>query len=342
MSTLWHRSERPGLLCHGGRLRAAAARYAIPLAEWLDVSTGINPNGWPVPALSPACWSRLPEDEDGFIEVAQAYFATESILAVSGSQAAIQALPQLRDTSRVGILFPTYSEHAYAWRRHGHEVIAVRESEVDRHVESLDVLVLTNPNNPTGCRFGRARLLRWHERLRERGGWLVVDEAFMDLTPDQSLAPLSPVSGLVVLRSLGKFFGLAGARVGFVIAEHRLTRRLEHLLGLWCVANPCREVARLSLLDTAWQRDARLALAAQGDRLAALLRRVGLAPSGGTSLFQWIKTKDAFALHEQLARRGILARLFDEPSSLRFGLPGNEDEWQRLARALEDMRAAVA
>ena len=73
-------------------------------------------------------------------------------------------------------------------------------------------MVLVQPNNPTGALFARSRLLDWHARLARRGGWLVVDEAFIDPTPDASLAPMAGADGLVVLRSLGKFFGLAGAR----------------------------------------------------------------------------------------------------------------------------------
>lgn len=342
MSSLSQVSKPPGRLHHGGRLRSAAARYAIPLGQWLDLSTGINPNGWPVPALSPGCWSRLPENEDALIEAARAYYATEPILAVAGSQAAIQALPGLRAKSRVGVLFPTYAEHACAWENHDHEVISIAENEVDRHIGSLDVLVLVHPNNPSGCRFGRDRLLSWHDGLQKRGGWLLVDEAFMDATPNQSLAPLCPLSGLVVLRSLGKFFGLAGARVGFVIAEQGLLTRLQNLLGPWCVAGPSREVARLSLSDTQWQHETRISLATQSERLFTLLRDAGLTPTGGTALFQWTETNEAAAIHEQLARQGILTRLFDGPASIRFGLPANEDERQRLAHALGNAKAAVA
>ena len=342
MSRLSQDPRQPGLLHHGGRLRTAAARYAIPLGEWLDLSTGINPNGWPVPTLSPGCWSRLPEDEDGLIEAARSYYATESILAVAGSQAAIQALPALRTTSRVGILFPTYAEHGHAWGNHDHDVVSMAENDVDRHIGSLDVLVLAHPNNPSGSQFCRERLLSWHDRLQKRGGWLLVDEAFMDATPNQSLAPLCPLSGLVVLRSLGKFFGLAGARVGFVIAEQRLLTRLRNLLGPWSVAGPSREVARLSLSDTQWQHETRFSLATQSERLFALLRDAGLTPTGGTALFQWTETKEAPAIHEQLARQGILTRLFEEPASLRFGLPANEYARQRLAHALGNAKGAVA
>jgi cobalamin biosynthetic protein CobC len=322
------------MLEHGGKLRAAARCYGIPLADWLDLSTGINPNGWPVPNVPTSMWSRLPEDDDELENAALVYYGTKAILPVAGSQAAIQALPRLRAFSRVGILYPSYNEHAHAWARAGHNVVALAVDAVDAAVADLDVLVLIHPNNPTGARFQRDTLLRWHEQLAARGGWLIVDEAFMDATPEQSLAACSPQSGLIVLRSLGKFFGLAGARVGFAIAEPILLARLNALLGPWTVAGPARWLATQALRDHAWREAARYRLVKDSARLAALLATHGLAPNGSCALFQWICTSRAAELHDRLARRGILARRFDDPASLRFGLPGNEPAWKRLDAAL--------
>ena len=326
--------EPPVLLHHGGRLRAAAARYGIALDQWLDLSTGINPNGWPVPAIPTASWARLPEDDDGLEQAAQSYYETEHVLPVAGSQAAIQALPRLRPRSRVAVLDPGYAEHAYAWRRAGHEVTGVAAERLDEAMQDSDVLLLIHPNNPTGARFPVEQLLHWHARLAARGGWLVVDEAFMDVTPEHSLCHYSARPGLIVLRSLGKFFGLAGARVGFVLAEPAVLDAIEARLGPWAVSAPSRWVARAALADIAWQQSARPALLAAGARLAELLRSRGLAPTGGTALFQWVRTADAAAWHERLARQGILTRLFADPPSLRFGLPHHETDWARLATAL--------
>jgi len=191
------------MLEHGGRLRQAARRYSIPSGEWLDLSTGINPRGWPVPAPPRIAWSRLPEDDDGLEAAARAYYGSRSLLAVAGSQAAIQALPRLRDRARVSVLHPGYFEHAHAWRCAGHQVISVTAERLDAAVAASDVLVLIHPNNPTGARFPVDELLAWQARLDARGGWLVVDEAFMDATPEASLAPFCPRFGLILLRSLG-------------------------------------------------------------------------------------------------------------------------------------------
>jgi cobalamin biosynthetic protein CobC len=325
------------LLEHGGQIRQAALRYGIPPEDWLDLSTGINPLGWPVPAIPPECWRRLPEPDDGLMEAACRYHGVGSALAVAGSQAAIQALPCLRPPCRVGLLAPAYAEHALAWTRGGHHVEPLACAETGAALERIDVLVLVNPNNPTGERIPTDVLLAWRRRLAARGGWLVVDEAFMDATPEESLASWTGAEGLVVLRSLGKFFGLAGVRVGFVLAWPELIARLDETLGPWPVAYPARHVARLALADETWQVGERRRLAGDSMRLAELLDRHGLHPTGATALFQWVKCERALAIRESLAQEGILVRGFDSPPGLRFGLPGAEAEWQRLEQALRGL-----
>lgn len=322
------------MLEHGGKLRQAAARYGLPVEDWLDLSTGINPNGWPVPEIPSACWARLPEDDDGLEQATRSYYGAEHLLPVAGSQAAIQTLPRLRLPSRVAVLDPGYAEHAYAWRNAGHEVAAVAAERLDEVVQCSDVMLLIHPNNPTGARFSVEQLLDWHARLAACGGWLVVDEAFMDVTPEHSLCAYSARPGLIVLRSLGKFFGLAGARVGFVCAQASLLAQLHGILGPWIVSAPARWVATSALTDSTWQDAARQRLGADGARLQALLAQYGLNPAGGCALFQWVRTPGAQDLHETLARQGILTRLFIETSSLRFGLPGDEIAWARLDAAL--------
>ncbi len=317
---------------HGGRVRAAARRYGIPLTSWLDLSTGINPDGWPVPAIPAEIWQQLPQDEDGLLEAARSFYGTSELLAVAGSQAAIQALPMLRAPCRVALLAVSYAEHAHAWQQHGHQVCRVSELEILQ--TDADVVVIVNPNNPTGKRFGVAELLALHERLLARGGCLVVDEAFMDATPEHSLAQFCPRKGLIVLYSLGKFFGLAGARVGFVLAENSVLDELAERLGPWTIAAPSRYVAMLALQDAGWQRATRLSLQAASQRLAEMLARHGFLYIYRNSLFSLININDAESVHEQLAQQGILTRLFEHSVGLRFGLPFGEDNWARLDAAL--------
>jgi L-threonine-O-3-phosphate decarboxylase len=328
-------------LPHGGRLRAAALAHGRPLEDWLDLSTGINPLGWQGASPEAEDWRRLPEDEDGLEAAAREAYGASALLPVAGSQAAIRALPRLRAPGRVGVLSPGYNEHAHAWARTGHQVVQVSSSALEAASDALDVLVLANPNNPNGEGFERARLLDLHARLAVRGGWLLVDEAFIDADETQSLATECR-AGLIVLRSLGKFYGLAGARVGFVISTPALLTQLADELGPWTVAGPSRSVAMAALLDQHWRQLTRLRLHTDAERLDAMLRRQGFAPDGSCALFRWLRTPDAAALHLALAAQGILTRHFDVPSSLRFGLPGREAEWQRLDAALRSLARRAA
>lgn len=328
------------MLEHGGRLQRAVAEFGIPLSQWIDLSTGINPQGWPLPPVPREIWTRLPEDEDGLEAAACDYYGCRHLLPTAGTQAAIQALPALRERSRVAVLAPAYAEHAHAWRRGGHEVIATDAASLMSGEVDADVAVIVNPNNPTGERFGIDALLALHARLAARGGWLVVDEAFIDMTPQQSLAGHADREGLVVLRSPGKFFGLAGARAGFVIAATALLMRLREQLGPWTVAAPTRWLLQRAFADRDWQAAARAHLATAAVRLRELLQRHGLAPAGGTDLFQWIQIPDAATWHDALAREAVLTRRFDTPSSLRFGLPSDEASWEKLDLALARVASA--
>ena len=332
------------MLEHGGRIQQAVERYGIPRERWLDLSTGINPVGWQGTTASPGSWNRLPEEEDGLVEAAQAYYAAANVLPVSGSQAAIQTLPRLRPRSRVGVPVLGYNEHAYRWRQAGHDVVPLAPAEIRRALGGLDVLVVSNPNNPTGERIAPSQLLEWHARLCSQGGWLVVDEAFIDTTPTDSVARFADREGLIVLRSLGKFFGLAGARVGFVLSSPGLARAQNEWLGPWTIAGPSRLVAKAALENRDWQELTRQRLRRAGMRLGESLARHGLQPTGGCDLFQWVAHPNALAIHEALARRGILTRYFAVVPSVRFGLPAREEDWQSLEGALRapDPREAVA
>jgi len=324
---------------HGGALHAAARRYGIPVGQWLDLSTGINPDGWPVPAVPARVWNRLPESDDALLAAAAAYYGNTQILPLSGSQAAIQGLPSLRAPCRVGVVAPTYFEHELAWRRAGHTVALLAPGDVEGALDQLDVLVLAAPNNPTGWRPNPVRLTAWHECLARRGGWLVVDEAFIDATPEESLVAQAGRPGLAILRSLGKFFGLAGARVGFLFAWPALLEQLADALGPWTVSGPARFVATAALRDRTWQAQTRERLRRSGKRLHDLLVARGLTPDGTTALFSWCLTEHAADLHEMFSRRAVLVRRFETPGSLRFGLPGCEREWRRLDRTLVEVAA---
>ncbi|MBK1734742.1 threonine-phosphate decarboxylase [Halorhodospira abdelmalekii] len=336
---------------HGGNLQQAVARFGEHPDGWLDLSTGINPTPYPLPSESisaAALWHRLPEEESlegapegSLTATAAAYYqAITAPLPLPGSQAAISLLPALRPPSRVAIPEAEYGEHSAAWQRWGHAVQRINPALIEEgppQRPDFDVVVLSNPNNPTGRRYPVELLQRWQQALLRQAGWLIVDEAFADADPAASLArcaghPDSP--NLIVLRSLGKFFGLAGARIGFLLGSTTIRERLSTLLGPWPLTGPSRQAACLALADGAWQLAQRTHLEAAAERLATLLDNAGLPVAGRTALYCWVPIAAPRAYQHALARAGIWVRAFDEPAGLRFGLPSEEDEWQRLAAAV--------
>ena len=330
-------------IVHGGNLHEASQRYGIPHAQWIDLSTGINPHAYPVPPVPADAWRRLPDEGDGFAACAAHYYGAPDarhVLPVAGSQAAIRALPQLIPRATVAIAPLTYSEYAPAFERAVHRIVPL-DIACDALPDDVTHAVVVNPNNPTADHLSTAKLLQWHAQLAARGGTLVVDEAFTDAMPTAaSLAACAGRPGLVVLRSPGKFFGLAGARAGFVLSDPVLLARLRDLLGAWTVSGPARHAVSAALTDPAWQAQMRVQLAAQSARLTGLLQAQRFSPKS-TPLFAWTDDPRAAALHHELALRGIWTRLFPASASVRFGLPGSEDEWLRFEQGLSASVHAV-
>jgi cobalamin biosynthetic protein CobC len=327
-------------LTHGGRLGEAATLFPDAPLPWLDLSTGINPVPYPVAPLTEEIFARLPEPaaEDALREIAaRAYGAADQALvaAAPGTQILIELLPRLFPAARVAVLGPTYGEHANAWRKARARVATVAAVE---ELDGADVAVLCNPNNPDGRRLAPARLLALAGRLADRGGLLLVDEAFADLEGEGvSVAGALPHPGLIVLRSFGKTFGLAGVRLGFALAAPERVATLRAALGPWAVSGPALELGRRALADRDWLAAAAARLAAETRELDALLASAGLRVVGGTRLFRLAEGADAPKLFERLGSAGIFARRFAErPEWLRFGLPGTPEAWRRLRRALGD------
>lgn len=320
---------------HGGQRHLASQHYGIPVDNWLDLSTGISPWVYPLPPVPPECWQRLPEVDDGLEAVAAAYYGSTHVLPVSGSQEAIQRLPRLRPRQqRVGILSPAYHSHRQSWQAAGHEVLELDATQIEAHLPALDVLLVVNPTNPGAQQYLTKTLRDWHGVLSTRGGWLVVDEAFMDATPANSLIGRQPLPGLVVLRSVGKFFGLAGIRLGFVWAETQVLAALAQWQDDWSVSHPARWAGKQALADTVWQQQQRGRLQLASQRLHQLLRHYYGDRVSSTALFAYLRLPEAAGIQIQLAQQGILVRCFAEPAALRFGLPASEADWSRLERGI--------
>jgi len=316
---------------HGGNLDFAQRRFGGRLEDWIDLSTGINHQPYPVPALEPRHWSVLPSQSDvaSLHEAArQAYATTASVLAVAGAQAAIGLLPRLAPAGRARILAPTYDEYAPALSDACWQVDEVGDLDA---LAGADLAVVVNPNNPDGRQHDPARLLALRSRVRR----LVVDESFADAVPGVSLSTKAGEAGLLVLRSFGKFYGLAGLRLGFVLGNEVDVARLAAMAGPWPVSGAAIEIGRKALLDRDWAAAAIARLEKDSLRLDSLAVGAGWTLIGGTSLFRLYDVGDADAAQARLARAQIWSRVFmEKPHWLRLGLPGDEREWTRLAAAL--------
>jgi cobalamin biosynthetic protein CobC len=319
------------MLDHGGNLDVAMRRFGGRVEDWIDLSTGINRRPYPVPALEPRHWTALPSraDIEALHEAArQAYAASVPVLALAGAQAAIQLLPRLARSGRARILGPTYNE--YTATLSAADWVVEEVADLDA-LAGADLAVVVNPNNPDGRQHDPAGLLA----LLPRVGRLVVDESFADAIPGISLASQAGCPGLLILRSFGKFYGLAGLRLGFVLACEADIAGLAAMAGPWPVSGAAIAIARRALADRDWTTTTTARLVQESSRLDALAQARGFGFVGGTPLFRLYETGDASAVQEQLGRAHIWSRVFSRASRwLRLGLPGDETEWQRLAAAL--------
>lgn len=320
---------------HGGDLAAIRAAWPLAPQPWLDLSTGINPWPYPVGRVPAWAWQRLPgsAEEQALRRAAAVFYAApapDCVVIAPGSQSLIQWLPRLRPIGQVAIVTPTYGEHERSWRQAGHRVRPIASGAAPP--PETDVLIVTRPNNPDGSVAPVDWLAGMAERLARRGGWLVLDEAFADAAPPQ---PLPALPGVIRLRSFGKFFGLAGARLGFAIASPAVAAGLRAALGPWSVPGPALAVATRALRDDAWIARTRRRLARDAAALDAAVLPRGLELVGGTPLFRLYALDDAAARRHALARAGIHVRGFSaQPHWLRFGLPADAAARRRLIAAL--------
>jgi cobalamin biosynthesis protein CobC len=326
---------------HGGDLTDAIARHGGAPGSWLDLSTGINPWPWPIPQHLPdSAWQRLPSraELEALLYAARENYGVPvgaGIVAAAGTQALIQMLPYLATPGPVAIVGRTYSEHALAWRHAGHPVIEIES--LDACPEHALHAVVVNPNNPDGRVIGRAALAGIAAQIKRRGGWLVVDEAFADADLAISSAACCADWPVVILRSFGKFYGLAGLRLGFAFGASDLIERVAGALGPWACSGPALLIGTAALGDQAWANRTRGELEQQARKLNKVLTKAGFTIAGGTSLFRLARHPDARKLHAALARRHIWCRSFEWADDLlRFGLPPDDSGLERLADALRD------
>lgn len=312
---------------HGGDLDRAIELWGGSRGDWIDCSASIAPRPYLLPPVPEKIWRELPHDDARLLAAARRYYGCKHLIATPGSQAAIQILPVLREPSRVAVVSPTYAEHTWRWQQAGHSVSEIHPDEVARRLDEFDVLIVVNPNNPTGRIWPRSTLRQWHDELARRGGWLIVDEAFADAAPAESLIEEAGCSGLIILRSLGKFFGLAGLRLGFMAAELSLLYRMSSLLGPWSISAPAQWAGTLALTDHEWQTKQAALLVENAHWLAQTLAHFGLPAASSLPLLCWCPTPRAAEWQARLAEQHIWCRRFAD--GLRFGPVGAVNEFMR-------------
>ncbi len=306
---------------HGGNLDAAVARYGGTPEDWLDLSTGINPVPFPISSVSSQDWTRLPDMQAQMqlLDAARKFWSVPpkaSLLAAPGASALIARIPDLLPAHTVQISTPTYNEHAAAFSRAGWQVM---------EKGPVTARVLVHPNNPDGRLFSPDDV---------DGQLVVIDESFCDICPERSLMAHAVTPGVIVLKSFGKFWGLAGARLGFAIGNPALIQRLSDMLGPWPVSGPALRIGTAALSDRLWARAARRRLAEDRVWLDLLMKKAGATVAGGTDLFGLYGVENAADLQDRLARSHVWTRIFPYSRTLiRLGMPA-PDRRQQLEDAI--------
>ena len=316
---------------HGGRLSAARQRYETRL-PWIDLSTGINPLAWPGTAMITPDWQSLPDPAAlaDLEQAAAAHFGVspDHICALPGSETGLRLLGHLIDTPACHIL-PSYRTHAQAFPNS-------RPLQQPEDAPPGTALLLANPNNPDGRLYTQAQMQQLLAQQERGGGWLIVDEAFADCMPGASMAAeVADHRRLLIFRSFGKFFGLAGVRLGFLLAPSPIIAACRRLLGDWPLSAAAIDFGRAAYRDYGWIDETIATLSTRAASLDVLLIRHGFIPRGDCPLFRLIDTPNAVRLFDRLARHAILTRPFEDyPHWLRFGLPADDAAMARLDEAL--------
>lgn len=335
-------------LIHGGQLQQVAKQFNITPKNWLDLSTGIAPLSYPIPEIPEESFKALPQSSNGLETAAKHYYNANSLLVTNGSQAIIKLLPTLwreqnQHSTTVYLPEQGYKEHALAWQTAGFTPCWYQDELPElAKIEDNAVLVIINPNNPTGQLYSRSILISYQEKIAKCGGLLVVDEAFIDvITPSQSMtSAIANYKNTLILRSFGKFFGLAGIRIGFLIGEETWLKKFSECLGPWQVNGPAQYIAQKALRDKNWQAKQKINLKTLSTKLKTILTEnlpdEFITTISGTDLFQTVYFKKTFNVENyyiDLCKQGVYVRLTDDKQALRFGI-AKVEQLERLAKVL--------
>ncbi|MEH6444739.1 MAG: aminotransferase class I/II-fold pyridoxal phosphate-dependent enzyme [Oceanospirillaceae bacterium] len=340
---------------HGGDIISASAQYFVPLAHWIDLSTGLNPASYPCDDVPSSAYQHLPYLQPSFLQAASSYYGSEQSIPLIGSQMLIQNLPFC--VTKKAVLLPSagYSEHRQSWQQAEFELNEYPAFDTAKAVASINQqlslnnqqhVVVINPNNPTGLLINPQQLIKWANTLAT-DCYMIVDEAFIDMEPEQSVLSHQWPNNMLVLRSFGKFFGLAGIRIGFAFCRGALKQRIEQQLGLWMINGPAQYLATKAMQDTLWQQTARLQIPQ-----AALLTQHIFAPLINSIEIPWqthqplfssyqMSLKQALAVQDCFAKAGVLIRVIaldnsalntgiEEQALLRIGILSSTEKEHQL------------
>ncbi|MDE0765229.1 MAG: pyridoxal phosphate-dependent class II aminotransferase [Amylibacter sp.] len=314
----------PNTRDHGGGLDDAILKYGGNRTNWLDLSTGINPIPYPIPKVPNHFWHSLPDSQaqSALLSAARKFWKVPNganIIASSGVSQLIAMLPSLLPVNCVEIIGPTYNEHAAAFQSSGWTV-----------GQTGSVRVIVHPNNPDGNQHVISKQDAKNTDL------MIIDESFCDVTPDETLINLTDQNNVIVLKGLGKFWGLAGLRLGFAVAAPELIKKITDRVGPWAISGPAQFIGQAALTDNSWIIKTRSRLREDSLRLDNLMIEYGNKPLGGTDLFRLYEVKNATKIQNTLAKKFIWTRIFPYSRNwLRLGIPGTEAQWAQLINALE-------
>lgn len=346
---------------HGGRVREISKILGM---EVLDFSASINPLGSPpledlvLRELKNIC--HYPDiTYSDFREAAASFVGVdpENIVPGNGSSEIIRIFSEVCiDNDEVALIpSPTFGEYETQSRLAGAQIVRTdlgvedpRDLEIvfdEPLLRGAKAAFFCNPNNPTGFLTDREKMRRLAERCEERGVFILVDEAFIELSdPAQSLADLAPdMKGLVVMRSLTKSFGVPGLRLGFAVTNRELAEIMNRARIPWSISSIASAAAVHLLKNVEFLERSRQFVIKELEWMRGALRSIGLRPLRSSTNFMLIDVKgtgfDSGEIADRMLREGILIR-----DCRSFGLDGyvrvavrRREENERLVRAFENV-----
>jgi cobalamin biosynthetic protein CobC len=332
---------------HGGQLENIKRAYPNQALPWIDLSTGISPYAYTVSdndirTIDLKC---LPQDHNCLTQAAYEYYGTKQLSVIPGSMWAIQMLPVIRKLTANDprpVLLPRqgFNEHGKAWTGQGYNIETYERLPTLDQLNRAQVCIVINPNNPTGSLIEMAELTGILNILSASNAWLIVDEAFID--PYQnlkySMSSQTNKEGLIVLRSFGKFFGLAGLRLGAILANKEIQIQVSMMLNNWSLSNVSQAIGQKAWQDKAWQAETKDKLIISGERLQTLFTKLNYK-TVGTVFFQTLYMANAKEFYQYLLSSGIYTRFLDKQDGVRFGLPSLESQWERLELVITSFKS---